>query len=321
MARVNNFLENKGFLGTDMTHQRNWEKGGFVSNLISGGQNGYGFKAGSFDAATPLALPPAVIVVLQTPTMWDKITQDTEHVLPQTVKSMFECHAKSVSGIELSYTLETQDQPIGHDGQTFKVPTQSKRAEVSPSFTWHEVTGNLVWNIIRRWIWDINDPDTNAGLEFQETPDPFTMSTYALTFMAIQYDQTQHIDRMIDAAIYTNVFPQATGEFGMQRELGTTSVKERAVTFNGYVIHNERTRDLGHMIAELINLRGEHYLQASAAYEKVNEMFEEAGDLGNGTGIIDDKFLTTEQTNGVDDYYWAKSTQAAAPQSNAATNG
>ena len=217
MARVNNFLENKGFLGTDMTHQRNWEKGGFVSNLISGGQNGYGFKAGSFDAATPLALPPAVIVVLQTPTMWDKITQDTEHVLPQTVKSMFECHAKSVSGIELSYTLETQDQPIGHDGQTFKVPTQSKRAEVSPSFTWHEVTGNLVWNIIRRWIWDINDPDTNAGLEFQETPDPFTMSTYALTFMAIQYDQTQHIDRMIDAAIYTNVFPQATGEFGMQR--------------------------------------------------------------------------------------------------------
>ena len=129
MARVNNFLENKGFLGTDMTHQRNWEKGGFVSNLISGGQNGYGFKAGSFDAATPLALPPAVIVVLQTPTMWDKITQDTEHVLPQTVKSMFECHAKSVSGIELSYTLETQDQPIGHDGQTFKVPTQSKRAD------------------------------------------------------------------------------------------------------------------------------------------------------------------------------------------------
>lgn len=271
----NNFWEEKSFLNCNNN---------FVANLIDGGQLGRGFKAGALDAATPLALPPAVILVLQTPKMWERLDPDNEHILPMTIKSMFECHAKSVTGIDLTYNLETNDQPIGHDGQTFKVPTQAKRAEVTPNFTWYEVTGNLVWNLMMRWIWDINDPDTNAGLEFQtgDHPDAFTMSTYSLTFIALQYDQTSAADRLIDAAVYTNVFPQTTGELGLQREIGTTQVRERAIAFNGYVIHNEKTRAIGKVLATALKLRSDCYRTAAPNLDSVHKMFAQGDIFRNG---------------------------------------
>lgn len=266
----------------------------FVANLIEGGQLGYGFKAGAFDAATPLAFPPAVIVVLQTPMMWDADNLGDDGVLAMTVKSMFECHAKSVTGIDVAYTLDSGDQPVGHDGQTFKVPTQSKRTEVNPSFTWPEVTGNLVYNIILRWIWDINDPDTNAGLEFMENPLPYTMSTYALTFMSIQFDQTMHPDRIIDAAIYCNVYPQATGEMGIQRTIGTTEVKERAITFNAYLMHNKYTKFLGREVAKRLNLRSETYQVASPNVQEIDPQFGEDNDSANSGIEIDRAIAVTD---------------------------
>lgn len=275
----------------------------FVANLIEGGQLGYGFKAGAFDAATPLAFPPATIVVLQTPMMWDDENLGDGGVLAQTVKAMFECHAKSVTGIDVNYTLDSGDQPIGHDGQTFKVPTQSKRAEVTPSFTWPEVTGNLVWNIIMRWIWDIQDPDTNAGLEFMgDSPLPYTMSAYSLTFMSIQFDQTQHPDRIIDAAIYCNIYPQSTGEMGIQRTIGTTEVKERAITFNGYLIHNKYTKYLGREIARQLNLRSETYHVATPNVEQIDSQFGEQDNWNTGVGVDRDVAVTANGDKSV----WSK---------------
>ena len=267
----------------------------FIANLIEGGQLGYGYKAGLFDAASPLAFPPAVIVVLQTPMMWDPRNLGDDGMLAATVKSMFECHAKSVTGIDVAYTLDSGDQPIGHDGQNLKVPTQSKRTEVNPSFTWPEVTGNLVYNIILRWIWDINDPDTNAGLEFMETPLPFTMSAYSLTFMAIQFDQTMHPDRIIDAAIFCNVYPQATGEMGIQRTIGTTEVKERAITFNAYLMHNRYTKYLGREVAYRLNLRSETYLAASPNVQEIDPMFGDFAQVGGDAYVDQDQSVGIAQ--------------------------
>ena len=262
MASYENFLKNKKELTPD---------GGIVSDLMTGGQLGYGFKAAGFDAATPLALPPAFIVVIQTPTMWDNLND--EGVLRQTVKSLFETHAKAVTGIDVNYTLENQGQPVGHDSQELKVPTRSTRAPVDPNFTWSEVTGNLVWRIMHRWIWDTSDPDTGTAFEHEGATvdeaalNTYTMSSYALTFAVVQYDKTMHPDRMLDGSIITNVYPTTTGEFGMERTEGTTKVPERAIAFTGYIIHNERTKEIARQIANVIKLRGETYKNARSNVE------------------------------------------------------
>lgn len=288
MPNMENFLSNMFQLGTGPSQ---------VSNLIQGAQNGLGFKAGALDAATPLVMPPAVIVVLQTPTMWDHISGDEEGILRQTVKSMFECHAKSVTGIDIVYNVETQEQPIGHDGQNLQVPTRTTRQAVTPNFTWAEVTGNLVWNIIKRWMWDISDPDTCAGLTDSELAEggaqPYTMSAYSITFMAIQYDKTMDADRILDAAVYTNVFPTNSGELGIERTLGTVKVPERSVPFTGYVIHNDRTRELGRSIAGDLALR-QNYRNASPNTEVVSEKI--SGKPNANNGIIDDWTLANDNS-------------------------
>ena len=291
MAAFENLYRNHSELGAGA---------GLVSKLLTGGQLGYGFKASAFDAATPLAMPPAVIVVLTTPTMWDNIGDNG--MLRQTVKSMFETHAKAVTGIDVSYTLENQGQPVGHDGQELKVPTKTTRAAVDPNFTYSEVSGNLVWNIHRRWIWDISDPDSGTAFE-HEGPNvsdgelsPYTMSSYALTLCVIQYDKTMHPDRIIDGTVITNIYPTATGELGIERTEGTTKVPERAITYTGYIMHNERTKEIARTVANAIKLRGETYKVAAANcddQQPVNSLLKDGisgQDLSKG--IMDDPALS-----------------------------
>ena len=128
-----------------------------------------------------------------------------------------------------------------------------------------------------------------------DNPLPYTMSAYSLTFMAIQFDQTMHPDRIIDAAIYCNVYPQATGEMGMQRTIGTTEVKERNVTFNAYLMHNKYTKYLGREIAYQLNLRSETYQVANPNTEQVDAQFGDGELDGNGwdAGIGIDRHVAT----------------------------
>lgn len=257
---MNNF-DNSQNVFTDIQHGAS-----IISNLEVGGQLGYGIKAGALDAATPLVLPPAVIYVTQTPHMWDVYAED--EVLSRVVKSMFETHAKSVTGIDIGYTLEMGQQPVGHDGQQMDAPTVSKRNAVNPNFTFGEVTGNLVFRVIQTWLWDISDPDTQISMARLETDKlmPFTMSAYALSFIALQFDQTMDYNRLLGAIYITNVMPTATNEFGIKREIGQAAVQDRSISFTGLAIENGYIYNLGKKIAELLAYRSGYVSAMSDPY-------------------------------------------------------
>lgn len=229
-----------------------------VANMLQGGQVGSGIKFTQLDAATPLVFNPAVIVVLNTPAMWDSWT------LGQTMlKSLVETHAKSINGIAFNYTIDPQETPVGHDGQTMKVPGRSSRGQVSPSIQFTEVTGNLCWNLHRRWIFDMQHPDTNASAlsmaaGIGEVP-PWLMSSWSMSFIAIQFDPTMIPDRIIDCAFYTNVFPTDIGELPIQRVINTTELQERTINYTGIVQHNDNVRELGYQIATMLQLHRINY--------------------------------------------------------------
>jgi len=249
--------------------------GQYAADLMKGSQLGLGLQAAHLDAATPLAMPPVVIVVVQTPGMYDK-----ESATAKMIKKVMESHAKSVSGIDFGYTLETAGHPVGHDGQEMHVPTKTKRSSVSPSFTFHEVTGNLIWNLFRQWVMDIQDADTNAAFtRFGEAfTDPYMMTSYACSFVAIQYDMTHKPQNIIDAAFYTNVFPtDPGGQLGLERTIGTTQVKERSVNFQGIVQHNKTTRDLGVAIATKLQLAKVFYDRAATGTNQVADSLANTG--------------------------------------------
>lgn len=257
-----------------------------AANIAAGGQLGVGYRAANLDAATPLVFPPVTLVVLQTPTMYSKRSGASGNdvskniTVGQMIKTLIEGHAKSVSGIDFGYTLETAEQPVGHDGQQMQVPTKTKRSQVSPSFVFPEVTGNLVYNLFRQWITDIQDPDTNASMaRFHDVEDIVFMSSYySMSMIAIQYDPTFLPKNIIDAAFYTNMFPiDPGGQIGFERQISTSKTMGRTVNFTGLVQHNKATRALGVKIAADLKLAQANYDNAPTATSETAKDLQDSG--------------------------------------------
>lgn len=227
---------------------------GNTANIARGGQLGTGIRLTRLDAAATLVFNPATVNVLSMPSMFDPYDK-----LKIIWAANIETNAKSITGIDIRYTMETAETVIGMDGQSMKVPTRVTRAAVDPSMTFQEVTGNLIWNITRKWLFMIQHPDTNASSlpanisNSAEIPE-WVPSAYSMSIMVIQYDPTGLPDRIIDAAIITNMFPTDTGDLGMERTIGTTKTMERSIPFTGVIQHNENTRELGRRMAQMLEL-------------------------------------------------------------------
>ena len=223
-----------------------------ITKAIGNGQLGIGVKAPALDVATPLVLPPAIVVVLQVPAMYT--ISGAYSTMALAIKDMFESHAKTVSGIDISYTNDPQEGITMHDGQTFQAPGKTKRAPVNPAFTFSEITGSLYWNIVRKWITDINHPDTYSIGANVHVNGGWTMSAYSMTIAVIQPDVTGRPERILDCAIICNMFPQGTGEYGVERQISTMKPMERSFTFSGIQQHNPYTKQLGKIIMEKLSM-------------------------------------------------------------------
>ena len=233
-----------------------------VANMLAGGQTGSGIRFPNIDAASPLVFNPAVIVVTHVPGMWREYPE-----MQEMLKSLVETHAKSITGIDIQYTMNTDETVVGHDGQTLKVPTRSTRNSVSPSMTFQEVSGNLVWNLMRMWISDMQHPDTNfsklsAQIDASGIP-PWLMSSYSMSMVAIQFDPTGLPERIIDAAVYTAMMPTETGNIGFKKEIGGNGESpERQITYKALVQHNQNTRELGKLIMQAQQLHKPDFTRA-----------------------------------------------------------
>ena len=247
-----------------------------VANIQAGAQLGIGPRILQIDAATPLVFNPAIIVLLTAPTMWDRYP-----AAKNALKSLFEMHAKSVSGLSFGYTLNFADTPNGHDGQQLSMPTNSQRTAVSPSFTWPEIYGNVVWNLHYKWITEIQHPDTQVShlsANFSDDQVPaWLLSTISASFIAIQPDPTGIPDRIIDAAVYTAVIPTETGDLGIKREINSAESPERSITYKALVQHNDNTRELGRLVLKAMNAHKPDF-QRATTYKEVESSLQ-------GTGI------------------------------------
>lgn len=245
-------------------------RGNGISNLIDSGPLGIGAHIPQLDGFTPLVFNPTYIVVTHTPRIWDH----PKYVYNKAIfKALMERCAKSVSGIDVSYTLNTGEAPASLDGQQLPVPLNTVRNQITPNFTWTEVAGNLIWNFFRRWIFDIQHPDTHASLissvlseggKLADIPD-WVVSAYSASFVAIQFDPTMMYDKIIDCVFYTSVFPTETGELGLERQIGSAKLMDRSIPFRCMWQHNDNTKALGMVIAKALQMHKPNYNKSTTA--------------------------------------------------------
>lgn len=261
-----NLLEEQEFFGT--------MPGSRVANLARGAQLGMGLQAVHLDAATPLVFTPAVGIVLRTPSMYDY-----EPKIGRMMKAIMECHAKQVTGIDIGYTLEKSESPVGHDGQQMHVPTKTKRKQPTPSFVFQEVTGNLVWNMFRQWLWDIQHPDINAAFLRNDDVPAYTSSAISMTMLWLQFDATMRAENLIDCVLLTNMLPDDTGDLGMERNIAQGQIRERTINFTCIAQHNDYVREVGTKIAEQLEMTKVNYSAQRAAREVIDKQIMDSGIL------------------------------------------
>jgi hypothetical protein len=227
-------------------------------NYAIGGQMGMGPKIHNLDAATPQVYRNSVIVVTHTPTMFDTIPGGSQY--KHLIQYLIETYAHSVTGLDFSYSLDSQDMAVGFDSQSLPVPTQAKRNQPSPSFSFYELLGGLIHKFFTFWIKCVQDPDTNISLASSLLSNsdssvaylPPVTSSWSMSFMAIQPDTTMRPDNVIDSAFYTAAFPTDTGDIGFNKAVGSTSLKERSVNFKAIVQHNTNTMYYGRELMKIL---------------------------------------------------------------------
>lgn len=261
----------------------------YVANIRDSGQLGLGMNVPMLDGASALAFPPAIIVVLHTPSMYQEYDRlyapSGRPGMRETIKNLFECFAKSVTGIDFGYTVETESNPAGPSGQQIEDPTNTKRSDVSPVFTFQELTGNPVWNIHKRWMSDIQHPDSHISMAGsrdmiaiqREGRKPRTRATYSVAFAVIQPDTTHDPDQITGCSIVVNVFPKDIGTFGYERTIGNTQLRERSITYSGLVIDNEYTHELGISLMRNIQMAKVDFMRRAIGYTDVETAIKNSG--------------------------------------------
>lgn len=251
---------------------------GTIANLVdNAGQLGVGPQLTRIDAATPLVFPPIVPIITHVPTMF----RSFPHAV-SILKALVERHTKTITGIDFGYEIEEGTGYALADGQEAKVPTKTKRTAVSPSMTFAEVNGNLVWNFFKFWITMMCDADTHhsrlaAVMTENDQMDPFVYSFFAMDIMFIQFDITMKPENIIDATFGTTIWPKTTGNIGMQKEIGVSNIQERSIDFNGIIQHNENTYNAGVAIAEMLNLHKANFDFALPIASSIEEAAQQQG--------------------------------------------
>lgn len=271
---MSNLISNMSSLGVSGTTK--------VSNALQPGQFGAGLDVSMLDAYTPQIFTPTTFVVIQTPKMYDENTQ-----FAQLIKSLVESHTTSITGIDLGYTLEVLDSPLSHDGQNFQQPGKSKRNAISPSMVWHEKTGNIIWNVMKKWIWDMQHPDGNMSQSGVTNPLDMVPSTYSMTMMGLQYPANGDWTQLVDAALYCNMFPTETGDLGLEKTVSASKNMERTIPFTGFVVHNDFTREYGKYVAKQIGLADINYNTKSVSIPEVSGILADSGLKSEVSNILE----------------------------------
>jgi hypothetical protein len=230
-----------------------------ATSLSAGGQLGLGAQLRYLDAATPLALPSAVPIVIHTPTMFDNISG-----AQAALKDIIERHSKTIDGIEWQTNIDPIEGYTFKDGQVAEVPGKAVRSQISPTFTFPEYVGRPINEFWRMYSNLILNPDTQfsaySSFTGQEGYSPAVFSTFCFDIIMIQFDLSLQPDNILGATLITNMWPKEVSPVTYKKDVTEgAQQQEVSVTCTGIQTNNYNTRQLGIEIAKLLNLHKANY--------------------------------------------------------------
>ena len=181
-------------------------------------------------------------VVLTTPRFLDLLPATLGTKLKMAIKAMFETQAKSITGLDSSLTVATNDHALGLSGANYKEPSDVTRAESNISLNLIEKVGNPFEILLDIWIrYGIMDPDLKVPLitrlMHKKTlrPKLWTSEWYTMSVLFIEPDTL--LRRPVHAWLVNNLFPTSNPDItGGKDKSAAKTLKEMSVEFGGFAI-------------------------------------------------------------------------------------
>lgn len=134
---------------------------GSVADLRYSGQNGFMTDPKSLVSNANYVKRNVIAVLLESPTGFNDLPNP--ELLHGTLKALVERHAKSITGLISTLTVEFVTQTVGGAGEEQEDVSNVTRARSNPAFIWPEKDGMPVQKFIDYWILNLlGDPETKV---------------------------------------------------------------------------------------------------------------------------------------------------------------
>lgn len=183
-----------------------------------------------------------------------------------TLKSLVEVHALSVTGLNAGLTVETAETPIGGAGERQQDPTNVTREVSNATFRINEKYGRPVQRFLESWITNlIMDPNSKYAniATIAGGINDLLSDMYAATMLFVEPDPS--LTKVNKAWLGANMFPLSTGEITGAKDLtapGETLTYD--ITMAGFFQYGKGVDAFAETILQTIQLTGANPQAAQA---------------------------------------------------------
>lgn len=186
-----------------------------MTNLDLGGQFGHSTNYPDYVSDTPHVRMPMIARVIECPRGFQQM--DNPARWNAAYVSLIERHARTITGMTSTLSLETRETPFGAAGEMIEAPAKMSRARSTPQFTWIDRYGRPITKFWENYGLElIGDPDTqipNVATRPGVQVEDFLLDYIGGTILFFIPDRTfRHIDQAwLTTAFYPKTFPQVEG--------------------------------------------------------------------------------------------------------------
>jgi hypothetical protein len=251
-----------------------------VLDASYGGQFGYSPNLTELVSNQAYVRKPLVCILLEAPKFFQLMPNPYKWV--QTLKSMFELHARTWEGFNGGLTVDFDEHPVGGGGEMQQEVIDIKRARSEPVWGGTEKYGMPFQRFIYNWItYGMGDPETKYALAgtLANPPSDLLMDWTSATALFFEPDPTH--TRVMKSWITANMMPKGTGEIVGKRDLTSSmEILQLSIEFTGVSQFNLGTDVFAQQILDNINLINANPLLKPAFIQSMDPDVAAAGEEG-----------------------------------------
>lgn len=242
-----------------------------VLNPIYGGMHGYSPDLREWVNNAAYVQRNIIALLIEAPAFFQMLSDS--NIWTSTLRAMVELHPRTIEGLNMTLTVDTQGTPVGGAGEEQDEVINVTRQRSNPIFTYNDKYGRPFQRFLEYWItYGLMDPASkvaNIGT-LANYPTDMLPDRYAMTCLFIEPDPTHR--KVMKSWLCTNMFPKGTGDITGRRDLTSAmALPDLSVDFTALTQVGVGVDLLGQKMMDYLNITNANPNMRSAFVQEISE--------------------------------------------------